>query len=128
MIHIVNFAHPLTDEQIEKIKELASKADAIQVINVKVQLDHEADFQEQIRSFVNAVGLNSTQWQNECIVVNLPSLAVVAAGILAELHGRMGYFPPVIRMRPIAGTIPLKFEVAEIVLLQSIRENSRKCR
>ena len=32
----------------------------------------------------------------------LPSLNFIAALLLAELHGRMGYFPPVARTRPAA--------------------------
>jgi hypothetical protein len=37
----------------------------------------------------------------------------------------MGYFPTVIRMRPVAGSTPLRFEVAEIVNLQVVRDAAR---
>jgi hypothetical protein len=45
---------------------------------------------------------------------------------LAELHGRMGYFPPILRLRPVEGAIPPRFEVAEIINLQALRDAARK--
>lgn len=44
------------------------------------------------------------------------------------LHGRMGYFPGIIRIRPVEGTIFSKFEVAELINLQQIRESARMVR
>jgi hypothetical protein len=55
----------------------------------------------------------------------MPSLSIIAATLLAELHGRMGYFPTVVRMRPVAGSTPPRFEVAEIVNLQDVRDEAR---
>jgi len=37
----------------------------------------------------------------------------------------MGYFPPVVRLRPVEGSIPRRFEVAEILDLQALREQAR---
>ena len=44
---------------------------------------------------------------------------------LAELHGRMGYFPASGRRRPLAGSLPPRFEVAEIINLQAVRDQAR---
>lgn len=33
------------------------------------------------------------------------ALNFIAAALVAELHGRMGYFPPVVRTRPVAGAV-----------------------
>jgi len=44
------------------------------------------------------------------------------------LHGRMGYFPAVLRLRPVADAALSRYEVAEIMNLQSIRETARKMR
>lgn len=52
------------------------------------------------------------------IVVALPS----------ALYGRMGYFPPALRLRPISGSLPPRFEVAEIMPLQTIRDDARRLR
>jgi len=62
------------------------------------------------------------------LLVVLPSLNFIAAALLAELHGRMGYFPPIVRTRPVADVLPRRYEVAEILDLQSIREQARKQR
>ncbi|MCS7301391.1 MAG: CRISPR-associated protein Csx15 [Fimbriimonadales bacterium] len=53
---------------------------------------------------------------------------MIAATLLAELHGRMGYFPPVLRLRPVEGAVPPRFEVAEILNLQQIRDTARSQR
>jgi len=45
--------------------------------------------------------------------------------LLAELHGRMGYFPPIVRLRPVPNALPPRFEVAEIINLQAVREAAR---
>jgi len=74
------------------------------------------------------IPLTTGQWQGEPILVVLPALNFIAGVLLAELHGRMGYFPPVVRTRPIPNVLPRQFEVAEILDLQSVRENARKAR
>jgi hypothetical protein len=74
---------------------------------------------------VDAVGLSPAEWQTTPLLVNPPSLNVIAVTLLAELHGRMGYFPAVIRLRPVAGSTPQQFEVAEILNLQAVREAAR---
>jgi len=52
---------------------------------------------------VDGVGLTSQQWQTELLLVNLPSLNHIATCLLAELHKRKGYFPSILRLRPIVG-------------------------
>jgi len=43
------------------------------------------------------------------ILVNTPSLNFITAMLLAKLHGRMGYFPPIIRLRPANGSLPPRY-------------------
>jgi len=45
--------------------------------------------------------------------------------LLAEVHGRTGYFPTIIRLRPVAGVTPPQFEVAELLNLQAVRDAAR---
>ena len=59
------------------------------------------------------------------ILANLPGYAPAAAAVLAELHGRMGHFPAIIRLRPIVGTTPTRYEVAEIADLRELRDAAR---
>jgi hypothetical protein len=44
---------------------------------------------------------------------------------MAEIHGRSGYFLPILNIRPIAGSTPTRYEVAEIVNLDAIRQEAR---
>jgi hypothetical protein len=123
----LNFAHPLTESQLEAVRALVREPiEGVKVVTC--QLDHDRPFGEQVRALVDGVGLDADGWQTTSLLVNLPSLAVIAAAVLAEVHGRAGYFPPVLRLRPAAGSVPPRFEVAEVIDLSSIREEARKRR
>jgi len=47
---------------------------------------------------------------------------------LAEGHSRIGYFPAIVRLRPLADSLPPRFEVAEIINLQAVRDLARQQR
>lgn len=124
---LLNFAHPLTTSHLSAIENLTGgKVD--RVMDVKTQLDPTQPFVEQARAVVEGVGLSPEEWQTTPLLVNLPSLSVIAALALAELHGRCGYFPAILRLRPVPGTIPPVFEVAEILNLQAVRDGARRAR
>lgn len=53
-----------------------------------------------------------------------PGYAPAAFVLLAELHGCIGHFPTLIRLRPKAGPVPA-YEVAELLNLQAMREAAR---
>lgn len=128
---LLNFAHPLTPAHREQIAQLLRQAGAHaapDVLDRATQFDPQQPFAEQARAFIDAIDLTPEQWQSEPLLVNLPSLNFIAACILAELHGRMGYFPAILRLRPIAGSTPPQFEVAEIISLQALRERARAAR
>lgn len=120
----LNFAHPITDEQKAQIEQLIGHP-IQRIIEIPVQFDHARGFHEQVLELLERVGLSATEWQTTPLLVNLPSLSVIAATLLAELHGRMGYFPAVVRVRPVEGAVPPRFEVAEILNLQHIRDTAR---
>lgn len=124
---LLNFSHPLTPEQVAAIESLTGTAVARRV-EVPVQFDEQQPFVPQVRALVGAVALSAHEWQTQPILVVLPSLNFITAALLAELHGRMGYFPPVVRTRPVADRIPRVYEVAEILDLQQMREEARKQR
>ena len=125
MITLINFAHPITDEQKAQIENIVNEP--VHIIDVKTQLDNDVEFGPQATALVDqaveALG-GPEAIQTTPVVVNLPGLAPAAAAVLAELHGRMGYFPPVLRLKPVPGPVR-RFEVAEIVDLQGIREAAR---
>lgn len=124
---IVNFSHPLTQDQRQQIETLAGQPIA-QEIDTPCQLDNERPFVPQIRTIIDIIPLSPQQWQTESILINPPAYAPVVALIQAELHGLMGYFPAIIRIRPVADAIPKRFEVAELLDLQDVRDQARKRR
>jgi len=124
---ILNFAHPLTDEQLARIKELTGQ-EIERIIVINSHIDPQQPLAPQIIAMADAAGLTSEEWQTLPILINPPSLNFSAVALIAELHGRMGYFPPCVRMRPVEGAVPLQFEVAEIIDLQAVRDRARRDR
>lgn len=121
---VVNFTHPLNSSQKQKIEELSQRP-IQKIVDVPFQLDNQQPFIEQIVERVMNAGISSSEWQTESILVNPPAYAPAGAILLAELHGRMGYFPTIVRIRPVPNSTPPTFEVAELINLQSIREQAR---
>jgi hypothetical protein len=121
---LLNFSHPLTSEQIARIETILGQKVG-EVLHFPAQFDPQQPFLEQLHKLLAQLPLTPEQWQTEPILVNPPALNVITALLLAELHGRMGYFPPVIRLRPVAGSTPPRYEVAEIINLQTVRDAAR---
>lgn len=48
--------------------------------------------------------------------------------VIAVLHGRMGCFPPVLRMRRVTGSLPPQFVVGEIINIQTMRDAVQRSR
>ena len=121
---LVNFSHPLSAEQIQQVEKMVGqKID--QVIEIRSQIDPQKPLEEQVLRMVDRVPLTPAQWQTEPILINPPSLNFTAVLMVADLHGRMGFFPAFLRLRPVEGAIPPRFEAAEVLNLQSIREKAR---
>jgi len=121
---LLNYSHPLTSDQLAHIASLTGQP-IDRVVDLNSQIDTGQPLTPQIITLMDSAGLTPRQWQTEAILVNLPSLNFSAAALLAELHGHMGYFPPVVRLRPVKGAVPPRFEVAEILNLQAIRDEAR---
>jgi len=121
---LLNFSHPLTADQRAQLIELTGDAIARE-IDLKVQFDAAQPFGPQLAALLAQVPLSAHAWQTEPLLINPPSLNFIALLLLAELHGRMGYFAPCVRLRPVAGSMPPRFEVAEILNLQAVRDAAR---
>lgn len=121
---LLNFAHPITPEQAAGIEPLLGRP-IERTIACPAQFDPAMPFAEQARALMDTVGLTPEEWQTLPLLVNLPSLSVIAGLVLAEIHGRAGYFPAVLRLRPVAGAVPPRFEAAEILNLQEARDKAR---
>ncbi len=123
---ILNFTHPLTSDQRAHIEALAHVS-VEEVRTVHVQIDQAELLEPQIVTIVDAVGLSSEEWQTRALLINPPGYAPAAFVLLAELHGRIGHFPSLIRLRPKPGPVT-SYEVAELLNLQTIREAARRRR
>jgi hypothetical protein len=124
---LLNFTHPLPPEQLARLEQIAGqKVD--RVIEIKTQIDPQTDLVPQVIALADACDLAPNEWQTESIVVVPPALNFVAVVLLAELHGRMGYFPAHIRTRPVANALPPRYEIAEVINLQTVRDAARQKR
>ena len=121
---LLNFGHPLTDDHLAQTQTLGDLA-IDRVIGIPTQFDPHCPFPDQVRKLVGGLGLSTTDWQTLPILINPPPLNVISVTLLAELHGRMGYFPAILRLRPVASSMPTRFEVAEIINLQQVRDTAR---
>ena len=96
-ILILNFAHPLTAQQQTQIEKLSGT-------NIKDIINEEERLLPQI--------------------INPPGYAPAALLLLAEIHGRIGHFPTLIRMRPKHGPVTT-YHIIELLNLQTTRDAAR---
>jgi hypothetical protein len=124
---LLNFSHPLTPEQLAQLETVAGQPfERVEALFTHFDLDQP--FGPQVDALLERLPFSAAEWQTAPIVVNPPSYNFIAAYVLAELHGRMGYFPPLVRLKPVAGAMPPRYEVAEIMNLQAVRDAARKKR
>lgn len=124
---LLNFTHPLTAAQLEQAAAAAGQA-AEQILSTMIHFDPAQPLAPQIRAQIEELGVAPDGWQTQPILVNLPGHAAAAACVLAELHGRMGYFPAILHIRPRPEGVVTQYEVAEIINLQALREQARQRR
>jgi hypothetical protein len=124
---ILNFSHLLTEAQRIEILRVLELPDAL-LHTIPLHFVPTEPFAEQAQVLLATIPLTAEAWQTEPLLVVLPGHSVIAALILALLHGRCGYFPAVVRLRPVEGATVPTFEVAEIINLQALRESERATR
>ncbi len=121
---LLNFSHPLTPDQLTQVETLTGQP-VERVIDAPAQFDATAPFGPQAAALADACGLTPAEWQTTPLLVVPPALNFIAVLLLAELHGRTGYFPPVLRLRPVPGAVPPRYEAAEVLDLQGQRDAAR---
>lgn len=115
---ILNFSHELTHSQRAQIRALTGKR-LSRIKEYAVQFDDQQSFTDQLQALMSQIPLSYLQ--SPSLLVNLPSLNYIAAGVLAYLHAIRGHFPPVVVLRPVPGSLG-EFEVTEILYLQEFRD------
>lgn len=123
---LLNFTHPLTDTQCAQIEAIAGIS-LVEIRTIPVQIRQEEALEPQVAAIVDSAGLSSHEWQTRPLLINPPGYAPAAFVLLAELHGRIGHFPSLVRLRPKSGPVTT-YEVAELLNLQAVRESARKRR
>jgi hypothetical protein len=124
---LLNFSHPLTPEQLQQIEALTGRL-VERVVEVHSQIEPQQPLVPMVAALADQAGLSPAEWQTLPLLVNPPSLNFIAATLLAELHGRCGYFPAHLRLRPQGGAVPPQYEVAEVLDLQAVRDGARRRR
>ncbi|QLQ05278.1 MAG: hypothetical protein HZY76_03640 [Anaerolineae bacterium] len=115
---VLNFSHPITPARAQ-IESLTGEP--VDEVRGRCRSSTLQPLADQALALVDAVGLSAEAWQTTPLIVNPPGLAPAAMAVLAELHGRTGYFPSILRLRTVPGTTPTRYEVAEIINLQALR-------
>ncbi len=123
-IHLLNFARELTVQQQQNL-DVALGQRVLKVIHRPAHFEDARPYGPQCVALAESVGLTASEWQSLPIVVNPPGFTPGALCLLSELHGRIGHFPSAMRLRPVAGSNPSQFEVAEVMNLQALRNAAR---
>lgn len=109
---VLNFSHPLTPEQLSQPEALTGQR-IERVVEIPTRLDTGKPFAPQVAELAERTDFSPTEWQTLPILAMPPALNF-AILLPAELHGRIGYFLPSIRLRPEEGAVPSRYEVAEV--------------
>ncbi len=127
-MYILNFSHPINQQQLKQIEALLAPQKVTETINYRTYFNPMISFADQLDELWEQNAISKEDLQTLPFLINLPSHNAIAATLLAHLHGIMGYFPAVIRLRPVENSTPLIFEVAEIINLQTLRDKARNIR
>lgn len=120
---MLNFGHPLTEAHRAEIATLLGQTPQVQ--DVRLHIDRNRPLADIALEIIESVRLSSEEWQTLSLIINPPGLAPLALALIAELHGRCGYFLPIVHIRPVEGALPPRYEVSEIVNLNAMRETAR---
>lgn len=122
---LLNFSHPLSEAQLSDIESLLSQ-NISQKFDCRVYFDNQQSFLDQVRDLFSPGAFPLKAIETEPVLVILPSHSFIAALILAELHGRIGHFPAIVRIGPAPESVPVIYQVCEIVDLQTLRDEAKR--
>ncbi|MDW8293596.1 MAG: CRISPR-associated protein Csx15 [Anaerolineae bacterium] len=117
---VLNFGHPFTEAHMEQLRHMLGEE--IEVYTIPVNINLEQPIAGQISDLLTGLPFDL---QTEPFVVNLPGLSIAAVALIAELHGRAGHFPAVLRMKQVKDSAATTFAIAELVQLQEVRNTAR---
>lgn len=116
--------HPVHPAQKSAIEKLMNWQDA-EVLDVPLgNVAEDLDFIPSIEKAIDRLDLTSKEWEQPMVVIPA-GYAPIWSVLQPILHGRLGHFPDVVRLRPCDPLSGKKYEVAEIMRLQQLRHESR---
>lgn len=122
----LNFSgHPVLPGQ-QKVIQQRMGWPKLEVIDVPMgTLKEDENFLKTAIQKVDGIDLLPDEWQTFSLVAIPSGYSPLWSALLAEIHGRLGHFPDVVRLRPAPQGEKEKFEVAEILDLRDIRHQAR---
>mgnify|MGYP000919500961 FL=1 len=93
---LLNFAHSLAEEDLSAIAALAGRPPK-NVVHVAPEFVGSLPLVPQVRKMVDTVGFSQKDWQNTSLLVCLPLDSAAAAIFVAEIAGRHGRTPTIVR-------------------------------
>jgi len=93
---LLNFAHSLTEEDVSGIAALAGRTPK-SVVHIAPEFVGSLPLVPQVRRVVDEVGFSQKEWQNTSLLVCLPLDPAAAAIFVAEIAGRHGRTPTIVR-------------------------------
>jgi len=114
---LLNFSLPLAPEQVAKIEHMLHLR-IERVIELSIYFQENKPFVPQFHEAFLVMPFSPDQWQTLPLLVNLPPDNYTSVLIMAELHRRMGYVAPFIRLKPMGRAGSPYVEVVKIVNLQ----------
>lgn len=117
MITIVNFSHPVQEGRPDIAKVCGCAPSEYKVIQISVQVDQAAPMKEQCYNLaagaVEQAGGNARNIDS-IILPGLSMAAVLMVDYFAQCHD---YMPNILRLAPVVGATPPRFEAVELVRL-----------
>ncbi len=126
---LVNFSSHLIQPGQRRDMQKTLQWPAIEEVDARLgTVPEKQNFTRYLINHVEGIDLTANEWQTARLAVVPAGYAPAWSIILAELHGRLGYFPDIVRLRPAPEPAEEKFEVAEVVTLREIRSKARSKR
>lgn len=122
----LNFSgHPVLPGQQKAIQKRMGWPN-IEIIDVPMgTVKEDENFLKTAIRKVDDIDLLPDEWQTFSLAVIPSGYSPLWSALLAEIHGRLGHFPDVVRLRPAPQGEKEKFEVSEILDLRDIRHQAR---
>lgn len=120
---MLNFAEPLTEEAVSAISALSGRT-VRRVVNLPPKFADNLPLVPQVRTLLDQAGFSKREWETTSLVVCLPNDPAAAALIVAEVAGRRGRTPSIVRFIHEGPTG--KKEPSEIISLHEVRKEARQ--